>query len=102
MNNEKVLSLLSMARKAGKIAIGYDPTIEAIYKGKAEVVLLAKDISPKSSKGIYYAAEDLEIPVIATDFTMDEIGFAIGKRSGILGLTDMGFANKMQELLSDN
>lgn len=101
LENNRALSMLGIAKKASKIAIGYDPVIEAIMKGNVVLVLFSSDISPKSAKGITLAAEYDGIPVVTTQFTMEEIGFAIGKRSGILGLTDLGIANKLEKLLSE-
>ena len=44
----KLLGLISICRKAGKIAIGFDPAAEALAAGKAALVLVAPDISPKT------------------------------------------------------
>lgn len=92
--------MLGIARKASKTALGYDPVIEAVMKGKVCLILLASDISPKSAKGICLAAEYDNITVAETQISMDEFGNAIGKRCGIIGITDEGIAKTLQTLLS--
>ena len=77
-----------------------DPAVEAMQKQKAFLLLLSPDLSSRSRKRVQeqaerYGAELMEIP-----FGMDEIGTALGKRSGIIAVCDGGFAGKLKELLA--
>ena len=97
---EKALPLLGIARRAGRLALGMDPAVEAMQKQKAFLLLLSPDLSSRSRKRVQeqaerYGAELMEIP-----FGMDEIGTALGKRSGIIAVCDGGFAGKLKELLA--
>ena len=41
---EKLLSMLGIARRAGKIAMGFDAAAEAMHKGEARLLVLAADL----------------------------------------------------------
>ena len=45
--NDRILSLLGLCRRAGKLVIGADPTIDSINKGKSKIVIFADDFSKK-------------------------------------------------------
>ena len=98
---DKFLSLLGIARRAGKLALGNDPVLEAIRKGEAKLLLAAADLSPRTKKNIMAAAEKEEILLLQTDILMDVFAGAIGKRVGILSVNDAGFANKLRQLWDD-
>ena len=42
--------ILSICRKAGKLAMGLEPTKDAMYRGEVFGVLVASDASPKTQK----------------------------------------------------
>ena len=52
--NERFAGLLGMAKRAGKVQIGFDETVGQVRKQKAHLVLLANDLSPKSEKEYVY------------------------------------------------
>jgi len=47
-NKEKIISLLTICRKSGRIEMGLDSVKEAIHTEKAKTVLVASDFSPKT------------------------------------------------------
>ena len=96
--NQKLLSLIGIARKAGRLSLGNDAAIEAIREGKARLVILAKDLSPRTARGIQFAAEEEGVLWIKALETMDEISMALGKRTGIVAVNDAGFAKKLAAL----
>lgn len=98
MSQNKLLSLLGIARKAGRLSLGNDPALEAMRCGQAQLILVAKDLSKRTLKGICYAAEEEMIDVLTMMETMDDISVAVGKRSGIIAVNDAGFAKKIRTL----
>ena len=73
----RLLGLLGIARRGGKITSGFDAVRELISDKKDVLVLLAMDLSAKTEKELRYAAgENKEIFKIP--FTKDEVGKAIG------------------------
>ncbi len=90
--------LLTICRKAGKLAMGLEPTKDAIYRGMAAGVLAASDVSEKTRKEALFFCSQAEIPLIDLPFTKSEMGQMIGRASGVFGICDDGFFEKMQTL----
>ncbi|MCH5192457.1 MAG: ribosomal L7Ae/L30e/S12e/Gadd45 family protein [Oscillospiraceae bacterium] len=90
----KLLGLLTMCRKAGKLQMGFDAMKEALAGGKAKAVVIAADVSPKTEKEARFFADKSGVPVRKTGTTLDEIFMGLGKRAGVLTICDEGFAKK--------
>ena len=84
--------LLTMCRKAGRMVSGMDMAKDACKNGSAYAVFAASDLSEKSLKEIKFHCAQGGVKLYAAGMTMDEIGTALGKRSGIIAVTDKGFA----------
>lgn len=104
MNKTKIFNLLTICRKAGRMAMGFDSAKEAILTDKAKLILTAADISPKTEKEIKFFSDKKNVKVISTDITIEEMNFGLGKKVGIIAVCDEGFSAKMTELvtLQDN
>lgn len=50
----KFYSMIGIARKSGKIAIGYDSSLKLIKKNNNCTVIIAEDASEKTKKNIIY------------------------------------------------
>lgn len=89
---DRLLSQLGICRKAGRLACGFDATAEAVRRGEAGLVLTAKDLSPKSTKEISFITARNGVETTPAGVTIDEIEWKIGKRAGILAVTDKNLA----------
>lgn len=97
--NSRILSLLGLARRAGKLAAGFDAAADRLKDNTARLVVLASDTSDKTAKSIEFLAQDAGLPVIRIGHTMEEAGNAVGRgKTGVLALTDSGFAKKLRAL----
>ena len=96
--NDKLLSMLGLCRRAGKLELGYDAVAAAITKNKAKLLLLASDLSEKTGESITYLSGQYGPGPIRLPHTMDQIGRAVGKRAGILAVIDAGFAGSIRKL----
>lgn len=94
MKNNKT-GLLSMCRKAGKTVLGMDMVKVACSNGEAKAVFTAGDLSDKSFKEVKYICARFGIKLYLSGLTMDEIGCCLGKRIGVLAVTDAGFAKSL-------
>lgn len=90
----KILGLLTICRKAGKLVMGFDPMKDAVAEGKAKAVLTASDISPKTEKEVRFFAGKGNVPVAKTELTLEDIYRGLGKKAGIIAICDEGFAAK--------
>ena len=92
------LSTLSLARRDGKLALGFDKVVEEMRAGKVKGVFCSADLSEKSRKELSFAAQKFCLQPIALDVQMEEIQQACGKRSGVIAVCDEGFAKKLSAL----
>lgn len=100
--DENLLHLLGLARRAGRLALGNEAVRDAVKRGRASLVLLAGDLSPKTASGLSPAARQAGVPVRKIRPKMDDIGAALGKRAGVIAVNDMGFAKKLLALIAEN
>ena len=99
--NHSFLSFLGLVRKSGKIAIGADAAAEAMKKNEACLLILSGELSEKSAENARFLAGRKNIEVISVPFGFSEIGQAIGKKAGILAVSDRNMARKLIEIHSE-
>lgn len=100
MKMNKVLSLLSLAVKAGKVKSGEFQTEKEIKGGKAHLVIVAFDASSNTKKKFQNMCDFYEVPIYFYG-DKDTLGHAMGKESrASLAVTDVGFAEGMRKHLN--
>ena len=97
--NEKILTLLGFARKAGRLAVGTQATETSIKRGKSRLALVASDISGKSAKEIRFLCDKHDTSFGVLPFDTYDITKAIGTKAGILSVEDDGFADAIAQKL---
>jgi len=102
MSYQKLTGILSICRKAGKLALGFDPMKEALEKKTAAGVLTASDISPKTYKEVCYFCQKKKIPVRSVPMTMFEIGSTVGRKAAVIAVLDQGFFRRINQLCEDS
>ena len=100
--NDKLLSFLGLARRAGRLSLGFDAAVGALEDGRSQLILTASDLSPRSRTGIACTAQELGVAVLELRQSMDEISMALGKRTGIVSIDDAGFAKKTRTLMTED
>lgn len=95
-----ITGTLSMCRRAAKLICGTDEVKSACQRKTAFLVLTASDFSEKSKKEISRVCLREKIPLLTIAETMDDIGGAIGKRFGVMAVTDKGFAGAITKKLN--
>ena len=99
-NEARLLSLLGMCRRAGKLSCGHDAAIGSLKNRSAALCILSSDASRRlreeMERELNFSHSD--IPILTLDSTMEEIGHATGLRSAVLTVNDAGFARSMQKL----
>ncbi len=97
MNQDKTLSMLGLAQKAGKIASGEFSTEKAIKSGKASVVIVADDSSDNTKKMFKKMCDYYKVPVYYYS-DKETLGHAIGKQfRASLAVIDEGFGKQIQK-----
>ena len=94
-NNNKVLSLLGLATKAGKVASGEFSTEKSVKTGKGFLVLVADDASQNTKKKFQNMCDFYEVPIYFIA-NKEELGRFCGKEfRASLGVQDENFAKAM-------
>ena len=100
--NNKLLSLLGLMRRAGKLSLGFDAAAESVEAGNSCLILTTADISPKTLKELNYKINN-KTDVIAVNCSQEDMQRAIGKAVKIISINDKGFAQKARLLMeTDN
>ena len=98
MINNKILGLLGISAKAGKIFFGADSVEAQIQKRKIKLIIIAEDSSDRTKKRFIEKAEKFEIPYLVTE-SIDTISKSIGKSNkAIVGITDINLAKQIQKI----
>lgn len=97
--NDAFLSSLGLARRAGKLVFGFETVKTAMQKFEAAVVFCANDVSQKTEKELAFLCNKMETELIKTAYDMKTLGSAIGKLTGIVAITDEGFAAMLKQKL---
>lgn len=97
MINNKILGLIGLAMKAGKVCFGADSVEENIIKKKVKLVIISEESSERTKNKFTDICKEYNVPVI-TYGDIDSLSKAIGKSNkAILGIKDINFANSIQE-----
>ena len=99
MNNDRLLSFLGICKRAGSLITGAETVTKAIREHKALLVLYVRDMSRGSLKSVLRAAEENNVPAKELDYPMEELSFALGRLSGVIGITDEGFVRKILTMI---
>ena len=102
MGQNKVLTLLGFASKASKLQFGMDAAVNSLKKKRAMLIVTAQDLSEKSKKEIlFYAKGNNNTPVITLpDCDIETLSKSVGKRAGIIAVSDEGFAKAIGEAVN--
>lgn len=98
----KLLGLLGLCRKAGKLTMGFDVTKDAMEAKTALLVLLTPDLSERTAREMERLAEENHCRLRKLPVPMDEIREKLGKRCGVFGICESGFARRIEELSADS
>lgn len=100
MNKNKVLSLIGLSMKAGKIASGEFATEKAVKTGKAYLVVVAEEASDNTRKKFRNMCEYYQVPFYEFG-EKTELGNAIGKEfRASLAVTDENLASALEKQLT--
>ncbi len=99
MNQNKVLSYVGLATKAGKIASGEFLTEKAIKERKAYLVIVAGDASDNTKKMFTNSCKHYNVPIYFME-DKEALGHAMGKQfRASLAILDKGFADAIIKVI---
>ena len=97
---KRVLGMLGLAMKAGKVVIGTEQVIAFMQKKRLKLVLLSSSSSEGTKKKISSKCEFYNIRLIELSIPTDELGSLLGKTytPAVVGITDENFSNTIIKL----
>ena len=99
MKQNRILSLVSLATKAGKTVSGEFCTEKEVKSGRAALVIVAGDASDNTKKKFKNMCDFYEVPIYFYG-DKDTLGHAMGKEfRASLAVTDEGFAKGIRKHL---
>lgn len=102
MNNSRLLGMMGLAVKAGKLAAGTEVVTEKIKSGKGvKLVLIASDVSQNTLKKIVNCCEYYRTEYLQLQYTQDEISDAVGKSylTSSVAILDRNFSEAIKKLV---
>ena len=103
MSEQQALSLLGLARRAGRLSPGHDAAVETIVKNKACLCLCCADASARLQREMRHNCSyaHKSIPYLTWTVSMAALSKAIGIKAAVITVNDEGFADRLQTLLAD-
>lgn len=103
-SNKKYLSMLGLARRAGKLSMGHDMALKAVKSKNARVILLADNVSPRLEKEFERHIKNYmpNLSIIKLRETIEELHMALGYKAGVITVDDDNFSNRIIQLINLN
>ncbi len=96
----KILNLIHMARKAGKVVFGYDATMRSCQSNGCKLLICAEDLASKQVKRLQTVVDDFDIKMIQLG-KKEEFGREFKLRDvGIISIEDSNFAKGILKLVN--
>ena len=101
MSGNNILSLLGLALRGGRLAVGEEPAALAAKAGQARLLLTASDAAGNTLRRAEHLAQEGHCLYLVLPFSKAELGGALGRGSAaIAALTDLGLAAAVAERLA--
>ena len=103
MATNKLTGILGMARRANRVSLGHDASLDALKKSSGKLILLSCDASDRLKDEFKNACEEYRVKCITLEYTMNELGAGMGaKTTAVLSVNDEGFAKRINELILED
>lgn len=101
LRQNRVLSLVGLATKAGRTVSGEFSTEKAVKTGQASLVIVSEEASENTKKKFRNMCTYYQVPIYFFG-TKDELGRAMGKEfRASLAVLDEGLGNALKKQLED-
>ena len=101
MNND-LKGILGLCRRAGKMSLGHDASVTSIKQRKAFLAITCSDASDRLKKEIAEECgfDSRKTKFLVADFTMQDLGLVIGKKTGVFTIDEENFAKRLYTILT--
>lgn len=99
INENRVLGLIGISTKAGKISFGTEQVKETIIKNKAKLVIVAEDASDRLKESFMYECEKHKVPIV-TFSTIEKLSKSIGKiNKAVICIRDKNLSEEIYKII---
>lgn len=99
---DKILNLIGLAKKAGRLAVGEEPTGAAARARDARLILVAADAAENSIRRVRHFADAGQCLWCRIGADKDALGRAVGRTScAMVAVMDIGFAEAIAKKLAE-
>ena len=100
---DKLLNLIGLAKKAGKLETGEEPVGAAARARHARLILIASDAADNTRRRAKHFGDAGECICLEIPAAKEELGRALGRTScAMVALTDVGFAEAVAKKLAES
>jgi len=99
-DNQRLLSLLGLARKASLVSFGHDAAKAALRSKQAKLCLLCRDASPRLQEEFQFLAGGAGVTLQHLALTSFDIKAATQYKAAVLTINNSGFAEKIVATLN--
>ena len=92
--NDQFLSLLGLSRVSQKAAFGFDAAVKAMKTSRVHLLVSACDLSAKTKKELEFHCSETGTHILRSRYSIFEITAAVGLKTGVVAITDWGFAQR--------
>ena len=97
-NRKRAEGIIGLAKRAGALAVGTNRVLDAIRGHKAQLVLVACDVSDNTAKLLRDKTSFQNVPIEFLPIDMRELGRLIGKEhAAAVALTQEGFVRSYRK-----
>lgn len=101
-NDFKILSLIGLAQRAGKVVSGEDTVQKECSRNRVQLLIVAEDSSENTKQNVEKWSRFYKIPFRIFS-TRGDLGGGIGKEwRATIGISDIGFAKEIQRLFDED
>lgn len=103
MQSDRILSMLGLCRRAGKLRMGHDTVEKSLFENKAYLVVFSADASERLKNELKVTAEkgNSKARFVTCAYSMNDFHYALGYKAGVLSVTDENFAVRLEELFGN-
>jgi ribosomal protein L7Ae-like RNA K-turn-binding protein len=99
VDQQKLLGLLGLARRAGKLAVGFTAVEKIVRRGESPMVIVASDMGASQMSKVN-RWEPLR-GTLNDVFTAEELALAMGREKlSVVGVSDAGFVKGIKKLVA--
>lgn len=99
---DKILSLLGLAKKAGRLEVGEEPVGAAARARDARLIIVAEDAAENTVRRVRHFADAGQCLWVKVPATKEFLGRAVGRTScAMVAVTDIGFAEAAAKKLAE-